>query len=126
MEIRADNRISATDKAYCEAQQKAYEEARCSLSEIAFLIEEMNKRQDDILGAYDQEEQRYTGYTNISGFEMNKISEKILANQSFFISRIIAYFNRTYHVSVNACRVNEALLPMKPERNYDGDKTMEW
>ena len=126
VEVRSDNRISAADRAYCEAQQKAYEDARCSLSEISFLVEEMGKRQDEILGAYDKEERRYTGYTDISGFGSNKIGEKIFRNQSFFISKITGYFNRSYHVSINADRVNEALLPFKPERDYDGNKTVEW
>ena len=48
--IQADNRISETDRDYCETQQKAYEAAILSYKELSFFWEDMCRTQEELLG----------------------------------------------------------------------------
>lgn len=50
VEVKADNRISETDKFYCEQHQAAYKTAINMFKELMFVWADMQKQQDELLG----------------------------------------------------------------------------
>ena len=44
VEVKADTRISQSDRIFCEAHQAAYDHARSSLAELEFFWEDMRDR----------------------------------------------------------------------------------
>lgn len=55
VDIKAETRISNSDKQFCEVQQAAYNHGRNALKQILDISERFIKEQNDILGAIDRE-----------------------------------------------------------------------
>lgn len=114
--IQADNRISETDRDYCETQQKAYEAAISSYKELSFFWEDMCRTQEELLGP--KSGRFHTDYLDhYQGIILSNhsIREHIKSLHSTFINAIVYYFNEQYHVTVSCNDVQDALLPQKPD-----------
>lgn len=69
VEIKADNRISEDDKAFCLRQQEAFDKSGPALDAIAKQMEAVMKEQESILGV--GEENHAGRYVNGDGFSCN-------------------------------------------------------
>lgn len=123
VEIKYDNRISESDRNYCEAHQKAYDDARNSLSEFKMIFEDMIDRQKELLEGYEYSDYSYNSYLYFDNFDIDTIVTRLDEIHKLFISRIVQYFNRTYKVTVNLSVLTKELLPQLPKDKYGDDIT---
>ncbi len=121
--VKADDRITPEDKAFCEAHQAAYDAAVQSFRELAFFWEDMENTQKELLGG--------KGDTYLSSRDGPEISQRRInvhlewLHQAV-ISNIVHHFNSTYHVSVRDDYVANNLLPQRPElRAYENKEVRE-
>lgn len=115
LEIKPDTHISDADRRYCAAQQEAYIDARAQYVSLRNEWESFIKRQKEILGAVSRESFEKERYLMIDGISPGKLQGKIEALPDIFISAIVSYFNRTYHVSIDADIIRRSLIPKAPE-----------
>lgn len=121
--VQADNRISETDKYFCETHQEAYEAALTSFKELGFFWEDMLKTQSDLLGPrhtdffYD-----YLSSSKGPSISNHSIQAHIKSLHGEFIQTIVHHFNSAYHVTVSSSDVKKALLPEEPDSYRRGNE----
>ena len=116
VEIKADNRISESDRAFCQMRQEAYDEARKILVEL----------RQQWKGTLRQQEEKYgkEHYVALEGFSTFTIQQKISNLPSLFISDLVGYFNNTYHVSVSSGDIKDVLIPKEPRvRGWEDNRS---
>ena len=116
VEIKADNRISESDRAFCQMRQEAYDEARKILVEL----------RQQWKGTLRQQEEKYgkEHYVALEGFSTFTIQQKITNLPSLFISDLVGYFNNTYHVSVSSGDIKDVLIPKEPRvRGWEDNRS---
>lgn len=118
VDMSSDNRISASDRKYCETHQKAYESALENLKGLIFYWESVNVEQDDILGDYDKETRKYSSYITIEDFSLSKVEEKTYDIHERFIRFLVNYFDRTYHIELDVDTIINFLIPEKTGYDY--------
>ena len=59
VEIKADTRISESDRIFCEAHQAAYDSARTSLQELEFFWNDMLDQQRELLTPTGESSETY-------------------------------------------------------------------
>lgn len=118
VDMTKDNRISETDRKYCETHQKAYLSALRDLKDLITYWEGITKEQDEILGDYDNHVLKYSNYIKIDDFSIRNIEKKIFEIHELFIRFIISYFNKTYNILLEANDIKNAIIPQKPEYDY--------
>ena len=130
VEVKADNRITAEDKNYCEQHQAAYEAARDAFQELAFIWNDIESTQLSLLTNLDDSPYAYKTYlASNDGPEINDdhLKKHLMALPTQFIKNVVFHFTHKYHVSVDHKAVGEHLLPQKPEDRWDekGTRTYE-
>ena len=121
--VKADDRITSEDKAFCEAHQAAYDAAVQSFRELGFFWEDMVNTQKELLGNRDDTYLSSRDGPEISQHRINAHLERL---HRMVISNIVHHFNSTYHVSVSADHVANNLLPQKPDlRGYENKEASE-
>lgn len=123
VEIRPDSRISEADRRFCIAHQQAYDTAREELSELRQIWKEITEHQKEILDTATDEK---GGYAALSGFSSSSIRTKLEALPDIFISNIVRYFNRQYHVSVDTEPIRTLLVPEKPESTWEKEQLKQY
>lgn len=118
VDMTEDNRISAEDRKYCEAHQKAYELAMENLKGLVFYLECAEAEQDDVLGDYDVYTRKYSSYISIEDFSIRKVEEKIMHSHEKFVRYLVNYFDKTYHIELDVDKIIGFLIPQKPEYDY--------
>lgn len=115
VEVKTDARISETDKQFCEAHQKAYENAISLLYELKFFWESMLESQKEILQPIG--ERSYQQYlvdgSNLS-LSLPEIQKQIRHTHEILIERIVDHFSSAYSLSLSRSDVKKALLPEGP------------
>lgn len=114
VDMTEDNRISAEDRKYCEAHQKAYELAIDNLKNLVFFWECTEAEQDAILGDYDAYTRKYSSYISIEDFSIRKVEEKIIHTHEKFVRYLVNYFDRTYHIELDVDKIIKFLIPQNP------------
>ncbi len=117
VEIKADNRISAADRRFCEIQQQAYHEARDTLQKIHDQWECLSNRQTELLSTVESDSYCLNKYIRISSLDSSDFIKKIETLPETFINKLISYFNNTYKVSIKEFLVTGNLLPATPDRS---------
>lgn len=114
VEIKADSRISESDRAFCEAQQEAYEKARDVLKQLADLAGRAQQEQFDILERNGKEV-----YITYLGSKYDVGAEKYLdlldKTHRDFVKSIVGYFRHKYHVSLDDGPIYDAFVQPEPE-----------
>jgi len=125
VEIQADNRITESDREFCEQHQQAYETAISSFQELAFFWADMNSQQRKLLGSGDSPfYHNYLSSDRGPSISQDQIDKHIEGLHKDYIKWLTHYFNKTYHVSVSSSEVAEAILPKQPESRWDNEE--EW
>lgn len=112
VEIKADNRISDDDKAFCLHQQEAFDKSGPALQKIAETMiaakEEQYKTQADTL------------YVIGSGFDCdeNDVFNVMKSRNHKFVSTIVNYFIKKYKVELDVDEIEGHLFPAPPKEPH--------
>ena len=77
VQIEADNRISETDRRFCEAHQAAYVDAKASLNELEYMWMDIISRQTETLKPAAAIWNNVQEYTYLHRFSEQDIREKL-------------------------------------------------
>lgn len=125
VEIKADNRITEADRAFCEKNQAAYEAAIQCFKELAFFWNDMNDRQTELLS--DQKQPFFHNYLSSEkgpSISQEAINRHIESLHASLVKTITRYFNTVYHVSVPSEDILSVLIPKEPDRWKDSEETV--
>ena len=120
VQIEADSRITEKDRLFCEAHQKAYDEAKNILTELTVIWEETEKQQEEILKEVEPNRYSYTEYVRISHISSSDFTKKTEELPEQFINNIVEYFSNAYRVDIKTYKIRNFLLPPIPERGRWG------
>lgn len=114
VEIKADNRISEEDKAFCLRQQAAFDKSGPALQKIADMMTAANEEQSSIL---DANEDYLSRYLVGDGFrcEASYVLDAMKGRNRTFISAVVNYFSRKYNVELDEREIEERLIPTGPK-----------
>lgn len=118
VEIKTTDQISDADKAFCEAHQKAYEDAKSSLLELIFIWEEMFTNQQRLLSGFGNGHEIYISAGSSIRISRRNIQDQITEMHRSFVSNLIRYFCKTYHFEISDYEIKAALFPKKPEWRF--------
>ena len=123
VQIEADNRISETDRQFCEAHQAAYMDAKASLNELEYMWTDIVSRQSKLLEPAAAVWNNVQKYTYLPQFSEQDIRNQLEKLNDLFISNLVRYFNSRYKVSLDADSIIDMLLPHKPKKDYFSPNT---
>lgn len=120
VEIKADNRISDDDRAFCVRHQEAFDKAGPALDKIADAMIAAKTEQQSILGSDDSE------YSYLSTWGVYISSDRFKCDESAvyemekkrgerFITEIVDYFQRKYTLELDRDKVKDRLIPAPPK-----------
>lgn len=114
VEIKADNRISEDDKAFCLRQQEAFDKSGPALQKIANMMDVANAEQSAIL---DANEDYLSRYLVGDGFrcEASYVLDAMEGRNRTFISTVVNYFSRKYNVELDEREIEGHLIPAGPK-----------
>lgn len=112
--VRAEDRISESDRMFCEANQEAYERARQVLLQTAETLAEAEAEQERLLrrGERDEVYVTYLGTKYENGAE--KFYSLLDGTHKRFVIRVTEYFANKYHVSLDSDDILKPMLREKP------------
>ena len=115
VEIKADNRISEEDKAFCLRHQDAFDKSGPALQKIADLMVAGESEQLTILAVDDNH--FYNPYMSGDGFscDEDKVYRVMEERNRTFVSVIVQYFSRKYNVELDSHEILEHLIPIAPK-----------
>lgn len=111
VEIKADNRISEDDKAFCLRQQEAFDKAGPALQKVAEAMAAAKAEQAGILTADDDFIDRYVG----NDCDVDSVYDTMKKRNRTFISAVVNYFSRKYSVELDKSKIEEHLIPTGPK-----------
>lgn len=115
VEVTSNHRITEEDKKFCESNQAAYEAAKNSLAELQFFWEDMLDNQRKLLEGTDTSGTLYLTGSDYLDISSEKIKKQIKALHKTFIEKLVDYFNRLYHVTISYSKIEDNLIPQKPD-----------
>lgn len=121
VEVKAESRISKSDKHYCEVQQAAYDHGRKALKDMIKVAERFIKEQNDILESVDREVYTNYVYDGRGGVSLTSLHDLLRKSHATFIAKIVSYFCKTYHVDLDNGVVIEHLIPKEPRYSSKDD-----
>lgn len=111
VEVTPQNRITESDKDYCERHQAAYEAAAGGYAELMRIWTSINEKQEECMGEEsDRKRHMYLCARDdlmIREYSVNRHIENL---PSKFISDIVGYFCDTYSISISSYAIEQALL----------------
>lgn len=120
VEIKADNRISDIDQAFCLRHQEAFDKAGPALLKIAEAISAASTEQFSILGGEDNSNPYLSPWGVYISHESFKCSEESVCallekRNKRFIHEIVNYFSRKYTVELDESVITGHLIPSGPQ-----------
>lgn len=115
VEIKADNRISAEDKAFCQRQQEAFDKSGVSLQKLADLMDTIVAEQKAIFADKENEIGGYLSSHNHAPCNVDGVYEVMKSRNETLISNITFYFSRKYKVDLDSSVIQEHLIPAEPK-----------
>lgn len=112
VEIKADNRISAEDKAFCQRQQEAFDKSGVALQKLADLMDTIVAEQKAI---FADKEDEIGGYLASYNHHVEGVYKVIKSRNETFINNIVHYFAGKYMVDLDGHVIREHLIPAKPK-----------
>lgn len=123
VEMKADTRISESDRIFCEAHQAAYDSARTSLPELGFIWNDMLSQQRELLAPAGASSETYLVTYNGLKLSDDIIQKQIHSLHPLFICQLASYFSKTYHFSINTNDIVDNLVPQKPKDRWTDNYT---
>lgn len=114
VEIKADNRISEADKAFCQRQQEAFDKSGVALQTLADLMIAASAEQNAVFTGHEKEA---SGYLTAQNFtcDADQVYEAMKCRNKTLISNIVHYFTHKYSVELDGSLIQEHLIPAKPK-----------
>lgn len=129
VKIQAGNRITEADQTFFQRQQAAYQDAVTGFYQIAGLWSDMCARQkvlfSDSEGNTPEWKEQYLASRWWPDITVGEILGHISALHRKFISTVVSYLNASYHLSLDATDVVDALLPEEPSYRGKEDE-IDW
>lgn len=113
-----DERITDEDRRFCEAHQKAYQQAREGLQSLLKQWEDLQAGQSEALREASHSEDSCISYVYVEGVNAEDFRNAFERLPSSLIERLVRYFNSTYHVQIDGEPIKKCLLPKVRDR-YD-------
>lgn len=118
IEIKADNRISEEDKAFCLRQQEAFDKAGPALQKIAEAMEAAYAEQVAILEEKEEyANKRYLDYGDCR-IKAEDVWDAMERRNRAFIVSLVRYFSKTYSVELDIEKIAAHLIPEGPKEPY--------
>lgn len=124
VEIKADNRITETDRQFCQQHQSAYQAAVDSFQQLLAFWRDVTEQQRHILFDPERLDDDCTQYLISKKFPeltVMQIMTHIKALHSKFIATVVDYLNAAYYLTVDADAVKEDLLPQQSDDDPEDD-----
>ncbi len=118
VEIKPETRISEADRAFCQAHQTAYEAASNVLKELEYFWDDMQAGQQEALSPINLPPSLYLTSPNHLTLSTDAIRGQLRSLHALFISQLVSYFNRTYHLAIPAEDIQKNLTPQKPSDRW--------
>ena len=115
VEIKADNRISAEDKAFCQRQQEAFDKSGVSLQKLADLMDTIVAEQKASFAEKEDEIGGYLASHSHAPCHVEGVYEVIKSRNETFINNVVHYFAGKYTVDLDGRVIREHLIPAKPK-----------
>ncbi len=115
VEIKAENRISEEDKAFCLRQQEAFDKSGVSLQKLADLMATVVAEQKAIFANKDDEIGGYLASRNNTTCNVEGVYEVMKSRNETLIDNIVHYFASKYTVDLDGRVIREHLIPAKPK-----------
>lgn len=120
VEIKADNRISDADRAFCVQHQEAFDKAGPALEKVAEAIVAAKTEQQAILGSDDSEYSYLSPwgvYISSNKFKCDEsaVYEMIKKRSERFITEIVNYFQGKYTLELDGDKIKKNLIPAPPK-----------
>ena len=122
VEVVSADRISETDKMFCEKNQAAYEAAVTSYQELLFFWADMVSAQREQLGERAGNSLYFEYLSTKEGAYISEktVKEHIESLHESYIDWIAEYFEKSYHVTLDTASIYDRLMPEEPD--YDADE----
>lgn len=114
VQIEADNRISETDRQFCEAHQAAYMDAKASLNELEYMWTDIVSRQSKLLEPAAAVWNNVQKYTYLPHFSEQDIRNQLEKLNDLFISNLVRYFNSRYYERLVRRKQREYIKQNRP------------
>ena len=117
VEVLSADRISETDKLFCEKNQAAYEAAVTSYQELVFFWRDMVNAQHEQLGERGGNSLYFDYLSMKEGAYISEetVKKHIESLHKLYIKHVAGYFEKSYHVSLDIYAIYDALMPEKPD-----------
>ena len=117
VEVVSSDRISETDKDFCERNQAAYGSAVTSYQELAFCWDAMKEAQREQVGERDESSAYFNYLSEEPGAYLDdgEIQKHLKKLHGKFLDRIASYFEDAYGVSLDHRELQKSLLLKEPD-----------
>jgi len=115
VEIKADNRISEEDKAFCLRQQEAFDKSGVSLQKLADLMATVVAEQKAIFADKEDEIGGYLASHDNATCNVEGVYEVMKSRNETLINNIVHYFASKYTVDLDGRVIREHLIAVKPK-----------
>lgn len=120
VEIKADNRISDADRAFCVRHQQAFDAAGPALDKIAEAISAAKTEQRAILGGDDSKYSYLSPWgiyisNDVFKCDEESVYEVMKKRNGRFITQIVDYFKSVYTLELDSQIIKEHLIPAPPK-----------
>lgn len=122
VEVKAESRISPSDKDFCIVHQEAYDHLRKALTELLEFVEERIRVREAIVKRAEPD-------FSISAFgsvSPAKIRNELMESHEDFISKLTYHFSSKYNVTLDSNAIKEILVPKKPSNGCYSRNKAEW
>ncbi len=113
--VKQDSLISEKDKAICAAHQAAYDAARNAMQKLTYVWESILTEQKTALQGTDASSESYLNSSSLR-LSVSDIKQHMASLHKTFIGHLVRYFNSVYHIDASTQRIEENLLPERPDR----------
>lgn len=120
-----DERITDADRLFCEAHQKAYQQAREGLQNLLKQWADLQAGQSETLHDAFHAGDIGSSYVYVEGVDAKDFRNALERLPARFIERLVRYFNSTYHVEIDNAPIKDFLMPKVPDRYESTTKEQE-
>lgn len=121
VEAKSDARITEADRHFCTAHQAAYDNARSTLPELLCIWEDMQDQQEELLTGTGASPTFYLASEETIKISREAVREQIFSLHSLFIGQLVAFFDKTYHLSLPITEIESILIPREPTDRWTDD-----
>lgn len=113
--VNVDDRISEADRLWCETQETAYHAGVSALSQLCELTDRFWNEQLELLSPCGNSFVTYLGTS--SDYDNSRFFQEREYIHERFVRCLVNHFAEVYHITLDAERAVDSLIPKKPARS---------